>query len=82
LIVEDDAFIAIEADLIVKELRHQVLTAHDVDQALSVMQIGVTTGVLFTDIRLKDHHLFGCDIARQSGILRADLQLGAAPHWA
>ena len=75
LIVEDDVFINMEAVFIVGELEHLVLSAHDVDQALAVLHAGTTVDVLFTDIRLKERHLGGYELARQASSLRHDLRV-------
>ena len=75
LIVEDDVFINMEAEFIVQELDHLVLVAHDVDQALAVLHAGTPVNVLFTDIRLKDRHLGGYELAQQASSLRADLRV-------
>jgi len=75
LIVEDDVFIAMEAAFIVTELEHLTLVAHDVDQALAVLHAGTPVDVLFTDIRLKDRHLGGYELAQLASSLRSDLRV-------
>jgi DNA-binding NtrC family response regulator len=75
LIVEDDVFINMEAMFIVQELQHLVLSAHDVDQAMAFLYAGTPVDVLFTDIRLKERHLGGYELAHQASALRADLRI-------
>jgi CheY-like chemotaxis protein len=75
LIVEDDVFINMEAVFILQELKYQVHSAHDVDQALAVLHAGTTVDLLFTDIRLKDRHLGGYELAKQAASLRANLRV-------
>ena len=75
LIVEDDIFINMEAVFILEELQHLTLVAHDVDQALAILQADTPLEVLFTDIRLKDRHLGGYELARHATSLRADLRV-------
>ncbi len=75
LIVEDDVFINMEAVFILQELNHLVHSAHDVDQAMALFHAGMPVHVLFTDIRLKDRHLGGYELAQQASALRADLRV-------
>ncbi len=75
LIVEDDVFINMEAMFMVQDLNYLVHSAHDVDQALAVFHAGTPVTVLFTDIRLKDRHLGGYELAQQASALRADLRV-------
>ena len=73
LIVEDDVFINMEAISIVEELGHATLCAHDVEQALAILQSEARIDVLFTDIRLKDRRLGGYELAKEAVALRPDL---------
>ena len=41
LIVEDDVFIREVAEMIIQDLGHQILTASDVDEALSILSPGL-----------------------------------------
>ena len=75
LIVEDDVFINMEAVFIVEELNHLVLVAHDLDQGLAILHAGTPIDLLFTDIRLKDRHLGGYELAQQASTMRADLRV-------
>lgn len=73
LIVEDDVFVNMEANLIVKELGHATLYAYDVDQALAILYADRQIDLLFTDIRLKDRHLGGYELAMRAVELRSDI---------
>ena len=73
LIVEDDIFINMEAVFIIEELGHATLYAHDVDQALTILQSEAQIDVLFTDIRLKDRRLGGYELAKVAVVLRPGL---------
>lgn len=75
LIVEDDVFINMEAVFILQDLRHLALVAHDLDQALEFLRGDTPIDVLFTDIRLKDRHLGGYELAKQASALRTDLRV-------
>ena len=73
LVVEDDVFINMEAIFIVEELGHETLCAHDVDQALAILHADGHIDLLFTDIRLKDRHHGGYEIAMRAVELRSDI---------
>jgi CheY-like chemotaxis protein len=73
LIVEDDVFINMEAVFIVKELGHETLCAYDVEQALAILHADGQIDLLFTDIRLKDRHHGGYEIAMRAVDLRSDI---------
>ncbi len=73
LVVEDDVFISMEALFILKELGHETLCAHDVDQALAILHADGHIDLLFTDIRLKDRHHGGYEIAMQAVELRSNI---------
>ncbi|MGV8985337.1 MAG: response regulator [Cypionkella sp.] len=73
LIVEDDAFINMEAIFIVEELGHSTLCAHDVEQAMTILQSEAQIDVMFTDIRLKDRRLGGYELAKEAVALRPGL---------
>ena len=75
LIVEDDAFINMEAVFIVEELGHATHCAHDVEQALAILQSDAHIDVLFTDIRLHDRRLGGYELAKQAVALRPSLSV-------
>jgi len=73
LIVEDDVFVNMEAIFVIKELGHVTLCAYDVDQALAILQGDGQIDLLFTDIRLKDRHLGGYELAIRAVELRSDI---------
>ena len=73
LIVEDDVFVNMEAIFIVKELGHVTLCAYDVDQALAILQAEGHIDLLFTDIRLKNQHVGGFEVAKQAVYLRPEI---------
>lgn len=73
LVVEDDVFINMEAIFIVEELGHVTLCAYNVDQALEILHADGQIDLLFTDIRLKDRHHGGYEIAMQAVELRSDI---------
>ena len=73
LIVEDDVFINMEAIFIVKELGHVTLFAYDVDQAMAILHADGHIDLLFTDIRLKDRHLGGYELALRAVDLRSNI---------
>jgi len=75
LIVEDDIFTNMEAFFIVEEMQHLTLVAHDVDQALAILNADTPIEVLFTDIRLNNHRLGGYELAMQASLLHADLRV-------
>jgi CheY-like chemotaxis protein len=73
LVVEDDVFVNMEAIFVVEELGHLTLHAYDVDQALAILQADEQIDLLFTDIRLKDRHLGGYELAIRAVELRPDI---------
>lgn len=73
LIVEDDVFINMEAIFIVKELGHETLCAYDVDQALAILHADGHIDLLFTDIRLKNRHVGGFEVAKRAVELRSEI---------
>jgi CheY-like chemotaxis protein len=75
LIVEDDAFIRLIAELIVKELGHSTLLASDIDEAISHLRSSQHIDVLVTDIRLKTAVVGGCELAHQAIKLRPKLRV-------
>ena len=75
LIVEDDVFINMEAVFMVEDMKHIALVAHDLDQGMEVFRAGKPIDLLFTDIRLKDRHLGGYELAQQASTMRADLRV-------
>jgi len=73
LVVEDDVFVNMEAIFAIEELGHLTLHAYDVDQALTILQAVGRIDLLFTDIRLKDRHLGGYELAIRAVQLRSDI---------
>jgi len=73
LIVEDDVFVNMEAIFVIEELGHVTLHAYDVDQAFAILQADGPIDLLFTDIRLKDRHLGGYELAIRAVELRPDI---------
>jgi len=73
LIVEDDVFVNMEAVFIVKELGHVTLCAYDVDQALAILHADGHIDLLFTDIRLKNRHVGGFEVAKRAVELRSQI---------
>ena len=53
LIVEDDAFIRDDAEMMIQDWGHNTLSASDVDEALSLLRSPQQIDALFTDIYLK-----------------------------
>ena len=75
LIVEDDAFIRVLAEVMVQDLGRQALLASDVDEALALLRSPQHIDALFTDIYLKTAVLGGCDLAPQAIALRPKLRV-------
>ena len=75
LIVEDDVFIRVVAELMVKDFGHNTLPAGDVDEALLVLRSPQHIDALFTDIRLKTAVLGGYELAHQAIKLRPKLRV-------
>jgi len=73
LIVEDDVFVNTEAIFVIKELGHVTLHAYDVGQALEILRADGQIDLLFTDIRLKDRHLGGYELALHAVELHSDV---------
>ena len=75
LIVEDDVFIREAAEMIIRDLGHQTLTASDVDEALSILRSPQHIDAMFTDIYLKALVQGGCVLAHQAIALRPNLRV-------
>jgi len=73
LIVEDDAFIRDDAEMMLQDWGHNTLLASDVDEAVSLLRSSQRIGALFTDIYLKRAVLGGYELARQAVKLRLNL---------
>ena len=74
-IVEDDVFIREVAEMIIQDLGHQILTASDVDEALSILRSPQPIDAMFTDIYLKTLVQGGCALAQEAIALRPNLRV-------
>jgi CheY-like chemotaxis protein len=75
LIVEDDVFIRDDAEMMIQDWGHHILSASDVGEALSLLQSAQQIDALFTDIYLKKAALGGYELARQAIKLRRNLRV-------
>ena len=75
LIVEDDAFIRDDAEMMIQDWGHNTLLASDVDEALSLLRSSQQIDALFTDIYLKRAILGGYELAHQAIKLRLNLRV-------
>ena len=75
LIVEDDAFIRDDADMMIQDWGHNTLLASDVDEALSFLRSPQQIDALFTDVYLKKAVLGGYELAREAVKLRLNLRV-------
>jgi CheY-like chemotaxis protein len=75
LIVEDDAFIRDDAEMMIQDWGHNTLLASDVDEALSLLRSSQQIDALFTDIYLKRAVLGGYELAHQAIKLRLNLRV-------
>ncbi len=73
LAVEDEMFILIMAETLLKEWGHTTLVATDVREALAHVDSADHIDALFTDIQLKKSAHGGFDLARQAVTLRPQL---------
>jgi CheY-like chemotaxis protein len=75
LIVEDDGFIRDVAEMMIQDWGHEILSASDVGEALSLLQSARRIDALFTDIYLKKAVLGGYELAQQAIKLRQNLRV-------
>src|ERR1700692_2950413 len=75
LIVEDDGFIRDDAETMIQDWGHDILSASDVDEALSLLRSSQPIDALFTDIYLKKAVLGGYELAHQAIKLRLNLRV-------
>jgi CheY-like chemotaxis protein len=75
LIVEDDGFLREDAEVMIQGWGHQILSASDVDGALSVLRSPGPIDALFTDVYLKKAVHGGYDLAQQAVKLRSNLRV-------
>ncbi len=73
LIVEDDGFLRDDAETMIQDLGHDILSASDVDEALLLLRSSQKIDALFTDIYLKKAVLGGYEVADQAIKLRLNL---------
>jgi CheY-like chemotaxis protein len=75
LVVEDDFLICLSAQILIEELGHSPLLAHDLASALSHLQTAHRIDALFVDIRLQKLVFGGYDVANQALELRSALRV-------
>jgi len=75
LIVEDDGFIRDDAETMIQGFGHDILSASDVGEALSLLRLPQQIDALFTDIYLKKAVLGGYELAQQAIKLRLNLRV-------
>jgi CheY-like chemotaxis protein len=75
LIVEDDVFIRDDAEIMIQDWGHEILSAGDVGEALSLLRSARRIDALFTDIYLKKAVLGGYELARQAIKIRQNLRV-------
>ena len=75
LIVEDDGFIRDDAEMMIQDWGHDILSACDVDEALSILRSSQPIDALFTDIYLKKAVHGGYELAHQAIKLRLNLRV-------
>ena len=75
LIVEDDGFLREDAETMIQDLGHDILSASDVDEALLLLRSARPIDALFTDIYLKKAVNGGYELARQAIKLRLNLRV-------
>jgi len=73
LVVEDELFIRLNAELLIEELGHVSLLADDLANALIHLAAPHQIDVLFVDIRLNALAFGGYDVANRAIDLRPDL---------
>ena len=75
LIVEDDGFLRDDAEVMIQDWGHDILSASDVDEALVLLRSPQPIDALFTDIYLKRAILGGYELAHQAIKLRLNLRV-------
>lgn len=75
LIVEDDVFIRDDAETMIQGWGYDILSASDVDEALSLLDSPQQIDALFTDVYLKKAVLGGFELAHQAVKLRRNLRV-------
>lgn len=59
----------------IRDFGHQVVSAHDVAEALLILQSPCPIDAIFTDIHLKDALFGGCEVAQAAILLRPELRV-------
>ena len=75
LIVEDDGFLRDDAEMMIQDLGHDILSASDVDEALVLLRSPRPIDALFTDIYLKKAVHGGYQLAHEAIKLRLNLRV-------
>ncbi len=75
LIVEDDVFTLMIAEMMFQDWGYKTLSASDAPEALSVLRSPQHIDAIFTDIYLKTKVDGGCDLARHAIKLRPQLRV-------
>ena len=75
LIVEDDVFTGLAAELMVGDLGHDTFLVSAPDEAMSHLRSSQEIDMLFTDIRLKTAAVGGCELAHLAIKLRPGLRV-------
>lgn len=75
LIVEDDVFTRMIAEMMFQDWGYETLSASDVDEALSILRSPQHIDAIFTDIYLKARVDGGCELAHQAIKLRPHLRV-------
>jgi CheY-like chemotaxis protein len=75
LIVEDDGFLRDDAETMIQGWGHDILSACDVDEALSLLRSPQRIDALFTDVYLKKAFFGGFELAEQAIKLRLGLRV-------
>jgi CheY-like chemotaxis protein len=75
LIVEDDGFLRDDAEMMIQDWGHDILSASDVEEALSLLRSPRPIDALFTDIYLKKAVLGGYELAQEAIKLRLNLRV-------
>ena len=75
LIVEDDGFLRDDAETMIQDWGHDILSAGDVDEALLLLRSSQQIDALFTDVHLKKAVLGGFELADQAIKLRLNLRV-------
>jgi CheY-like chemotaxis protein len=75
LIVEDDGFLRDDAEMMIQDWGHDILSASDVDEALSLLRSPQQIDALFTDVYLKKAVNGGYELAHEAIKLRLNLRV-------